>query len=123
MYSQKKNLGIILAFGAMLGACGGGARSNEEPETTATSGSESPYAGPIASTNVAHGAERYEVACGSCHNNGAPPLANLGWTAEHMRRQIREGGSQMPPIGESRLSSSDMEDVLAHLVTMGAVTQ
>ncbi len=123
---MKKNLRLglvsLLAIGGFA-ACGGGSHATEEPVTAASTGSESPYAGPIASTDTAHGATRYTATCGSCHNNGAPQLANIGWTAERMRRQIREGGSQMPPIGESRLSAADMEAVLAHLVTVGAVTQ
>jgi mono/diheme cytochrome c family protein len=113
--------GIVLLGAVMLGACGGGSGGSSSSGGDGSSGGETSYAGPIGSTDVAHGETRYNAACGSCHNNGAPPIANLGWTPERMRQQIREGGGNMPAIREARLSAPDMEALLAYLVTVGAV--
>jgi len=113
--------GLVFLSAVMLGACGGGASAGGGGGGGGTSGGES-YAGPVTSTDSAHGETRYNAACASCHNDGAPMLANLGFTPEHMRQQIREGGGEMPAIREGRLSAADMEDLLAYLVTTGAVT-
>lgn len=112
-------IGVVLFGAVMLGGCGGGASSGGGG---GTSGGEASYAGPVTSTDAAHGESRYNAACASCHDNGAPVLANLGWTPERMRQQIREGGGDMPAILEARLSAADMEDLLAYLVSTGAVT-
>ncbi len=108
---------------ALVG-CGGGGGGGGGAGGGGTSGGETSYAGPIGSTDVALGQQRYDSRCGNaCHNSGGgPALANIGWTAERTRRQIREGSSDMAPIGVSRLSDEDMEAVLAYLVTIGAVT-
>jgi mono/diheme cytochrome c family protein len=113
--------GLVLLGAVMLGACGGGASSGGSGGG-GSSGGEASYAGPITGTDAAHGETRYNAACASCHNNGAPVLANIGWTPERMRQQIREGGGDMPAIREERLSATDMEDLLAYLVSTGAVT-
>lgn len=105
---------------------GGGETTTGGGETTTTGGGEtapSPYAGAIASTDVALGETKFTARCGGCHNNGAPALANIGWTAEAMRRQIREGEDEMPAISVERLPDADMEAVLAYLVTIGAITE
>lgn len=116
---------VLTVSGLSLGlvGCGGGGGGGGASGGGGTSGGESPYAGPIASSDVALGQQRYDSRCGNaCHNSGGgPPLANIGWTAERMRRQIREGSGGMAPIGVSRLSNEDMEAVLAYLVTIGAV--
>ena len=111
-------LGVGLAFGCGGGASSGGGSSGGG---ASSSGGESAYAGPVGSTDVALGQQRYEAVCAGCHSSGAPAVENLGWTAEHMRRQIREGEGSMPPIRESRLSAADMEAVLAYMQTIGSV--
>lgn len=114
-----------LTAGAMvLVACGGGSSgsTSEGGGGGSSSGGESQYAGPIGSTNVELGESKYQARCAGCHENGSPPLANLAFTAEHMRRQIREGGGSMPAIGESRLAADELEALLAYLVTIQAVT-
>jgi mono/diheme cytochrome c family protein len=107
----------------LVGCGGGGGGGGASGGGAGSSGGEVSYAGPIASTDVALGQQRYDSRCGnSCHNSGGgPALANIGWTAERTRRQIREGSGGMAPIGASRLSNEDMEAVLAYLVTIGAV--
>lgn len=115
---------LSLALTACGGGGGGGGGGTEGGGGSTTSGGESSYAGPIGSSDVALGQQRYDSRCGNaCHNSGGgPPLANIAWSAERMRQQIREGSSGMPAIGPSRLSNDDMEAVLAYLVTIGGVT-
>src|SRR5262245_35890352 len=92
---------VFFAFGLVV-ACGGGGGGG----AGGTSGGEDAYAGPIASTDVALGQQRYEARCASCHGGGTgPELANIGWDAARVRRQIREGSSRMPAISEARLSN------------------
>lgn len=116
------------ALSLALTACGGGGGGGGSESTGGgggSSGGEASYAGPIGSTDVALGQQRYDSRCGNaCHSSGGgPPLANIGWTAERTRRQIREGSGGMSAIGPSRLTNEDMEAVLAYMVTIGAVTE
>lgn len=116
---MRNVIGIVVVALA-TSACGGGGGGGAGTETAG--GEASAYAGPVASTDVAHGQARYDAVCGSCHNNGAPPVANLGWTPDRMRQQIREGSGSMPAISETRLNPEDMEAVLAYMQTIGSVT-
>jgi len=118
---MRKGIAISMLGAALAAGCGGGGGAGGGGGGAATSGGESAYAGPIGSTDVALGQQRYEAVCAGCHTSGAPQLENIGWSAEHMRRQIREGEGSMPPIRESRLSAADMESVLAYLQSIGAV--
>ncbi len=115
---MRQRFATTLALAFMIG-CGGGAGG--EGGGAATAGGESPYAGPLRSTDVALGQSKYESRCASCHESGAPPVANLHWTVDHMRRQIREGSGQMPPIPERRLSDDEMDALIAYLGTVGGV--
>lgn len=110
--------GIVLLGAVMLGACGGGSGGSGGGGGGGTTGGETSYAGPVASTDVAHGEGRFRAACSSCHADGIPVT---GWTAEAMRRQIREGSGEMPAIREGRLSNEDMEALLAYLQSNGVV--
>ncbi|MDW8245729.1 MAG: cytochrome c [Sandaracinaceae bacterium] len=116
---------LLLLFLESSGCGGASGASPSTPSHGAGEGAESPspYEGPIRSTDVELGARRYASRCGNaCHESGGgPPLANLRWSPERMRRQIREGSGGMPAIPPSRLSDEDMEALLAYLVTIGAV--
>lgn len=116
---MRNGFGLVV-LSLCVSACGGG--GGGAAASGGTAGGESAYAGPVGSTDVAHGQARYDAVCASCHNNGAPPLANIGWTPERTRQQIREGSGQMPAINEHRLSAADMEAVLAYLQSIGGVT-
>ncbi|MCA9605195.1 MAG: cytochrome c [Myxococcales bacterium] len=99
----------------VLGACGGGGG-----EAAGSQEASAEYAGPIGSTDVAHGQEVYDQICAGCHSSG-PSLENIGWSAARVRQQIREGSGRMPPIREARVSADDMEAILAYLATIGGV--
>jgi mono/diheme cytochrome c family protein len=102
--------------------CGGSA---EKPEGQASSGGEAAYAGPIASTDIAHGKEVFDNFCGDCHPDGGkdvgPSLIAAPHTPARLRKQIREGGGKMRPFSEQRLSKDDMEAILAWLASVNAV--
>lgn len=115
---MQRRMAAILVLAFMMG-CGGGAAGSEAGE--ATTGGESPYAGALRSTDTALGESKYQSRCASCHENGAPAVANLHWTVERMRQQIREGSGQMPPIPEHRLSADEMDALIAYLGTVGGV--
>ncbi len=120
MVKMVRVLGV--GMGLAVAACGGGGSTTTGGGDTTTGGdTSSQYAGPIGSTDAAQGEARYNAVCASCHNNGAPAIANIGWTTDHLRRQIREGSANMPAIHPARLSDADMEAVLAYLQTIGAV--
>lgn len=121
MVKMVRVLGVGL--GLAMAACGGGGGGTTTTTTTTTTGGDTSaqYAGPIGSTDVAQGEARYNAVCASCHNNGAPAVANIGWTTAHLRQQVREGSANMPAIHAARLSDADLESVLAYLQTIGAV--
>lgn len=112
---------LVLAGLSGVGCGGGGGGGGEEAGGGGTAGGESAYAGPVASSDVALGEQKYQSRCASCHESGAPPVANLAWSAERMRQQIREGSGQMPGIPAHRLSDEEMEAVLAYLQTINGV--
>jgi mono/diheme cytochrome c family protein len=118
----SKLIGTSLLFAAL--GCGGGGKA-EEPAGEATSGGESEYAGPIASTDAAHGKEVFDNFCGDCHPDGGsdvgPSLIATPHTPAKIRQQIREGGGKMRPFSEARLSKDDMEAILAWLASVNAV--
>lgn len=114
---MRKRYGLLAAAVAVAStACGGasGQHAEEGHEAAAQ------YAGPIASDDLARGESRYTAVCMACHASG-PPLENIAWGPAAMRRQIREGNGGMPAIPAVRLSDNDMEAVLAHMTTIGAV--
>lgn len=125
----------VLTIGSQLGAglllvaavgCGGSSAGAETVDGEGTSGGDSAqYEGPIASTDVERGTERFETFCGGCHPGGqedvGPSLIADPHSAARLRQQIREGSAQMRPFPSSRLSDADMEAVLAYLATIGAV--
>ncbi len=116
---------LALSSFALVGCGGGGGGGDEGGGGEGTGGGESAdlsaYEGPIASNDLATGEQFYNDVCMACHAS-THPLANLGWSAAAMRRQIREGGDGMPAISASQMSDAQMEAVLAFMVTNGGVT-
>jgi mono/diheme cytochrome c family protein len=108
-----------------VAACGGGGGGGEEAGGEASSGGESEYAGPIASTDVAHGKEVFDSFCGDCHPDGGsdvgPSLLESPHSPGQLRQQIREGSGKMRPFNEARLKKDDLEAILAWLASVNAV--
>ena len=119
---MKKNSVMVKWVGLVLAAtalgCGGGSAGGGSSSGGGSSGGEVSYAGPIQSTDVALGERKFNSRCNGCHAGG-PTLTGIGWTAERLRRQIREGSGGMNAIPPTALSDSDMEAVLAYMVTTG----
>ena len=111
---MKRSLMMTCALTLAVGCGGGGGGDTDSHEAAAQ------YAGPIGSTDAAHGQEVYSATCDACHSDG-PSLENIGWDAARVRQQVREGSGHMPAISESRVSPDDLEAVLAYLVTIGGV--
>ena len=121
MRIPRMKLGLSVCV--LAAACGGG---SSKPEAESSSGGESSeYAGPIASTDTAHGKEVFDSFCGDCHPDGGedvgPSLIADPHTPARIRKQIREGSGKMRPFPEKRLSNEDMESLLAWLATVNAV--
>lgn len=118
---RKLATGLVLV--AAVG-CGGGTIERPHAEH---GGDLTQYEGPIASTDVERGAERFETFCGGCHPGGqedvGPSLIADPHPPARLRQQIREGSAQMRPFPATRLSDADMETILAYMATIGAVTQ
>lgn len=116
---------LITIASLAVAACGGGQSGEEASGGEATSGGESEYAGPIASTDVAHGKEAFDSFCGDCHPDGGsdvgPSLIESPHTPANLRQQIREGSGKMRPFNEARLSKDDLESILAWLASVNAV--
>jgi mono/diheme cytochrome c family protein len=122
----------MAALALSTAACSGGGSSSSAASTeTATSagGEQVPaaYAGPITSTDIARGKERFEDLCGDCHPDGGadsgPSLIADPHSAGYIRQQTREGSGKMRPIPERRLSNEDLEAILAWLASVKAVKQ
>ena len=124
---MKKLKIAMVALCLAATACGGG---EETGDSESTSGSEAAvsYEGPIGSSDTAAGEQVYNDYCAGCHQGGdggadaAPAVNGIGWTAEHMRRQVREGEDSMPAFSESTLSGEQLEQLLAYLASTGGVT-
>jgi len=115
-------LWALVLSGALI-ACSGGA---EEPSGEGSSGGEdATYAGPIASTDVAHGKEVFAANCDDCHPDGeedvGPSLTADPHTPADLRKQVREGSGKMRPFPEKRVSNEDLEALLAYLASINAV--
>lgn len=111
---------LMTLFALGFAACGGG--KSEGGSGEASSGGESEYAGPIASTDVAHGKELFDDNCSDCHVDGnGPNLPENPHTPAQLRQQIREGSGKMRPFSEARLKNEDMESILAYLASVNAV--
>lgn len=107
-----------------LAACGGGGGADDGSGGDGTSGGE--YSDTIAPTaDASRGQQRFDAVCGACHPGGdsdvGPRIRDLGWSVSRMRRQIREGSGGMRPISTARLGDEDLDHVLAHLRTLGAI--
>lgn len=116
---------LMTTLSLAVAGCGGGSKGSEEASGEATSGGEAEYAGPIASTDVAHGKEVFDSFCGDCHPDGGedvgPSLIADPHSPAKLRQQVREGGGKMRPFSEQRLSKDDLEAILAWLASVNAV--
>ncbi len=117
MRALGMSVGILAAMG-----CGGGSSGGAEESS---GGESSAYEGPVASTDVELGKEKFTDFCDDCHPDAqsgeGPSLIEHAHTAARIRQQIREGSDKMRPFSEARLSNENMEAILAYLASVNAV--
>jgi mono/diheme cytochrome c family protein len=119
------SVGLSVACGAALLACGGGASEPSKGESSSGDEATAEYQGAIGSTDVEHGKGVFATYCDDCHPDGdadvGPSLIAEPRTPARLRQQIREGSGKMKPFPEKRVSKDDMEAILAYLDSLGAV--
>lgn len=107
---------------ALLLACGNSAPSSAvTPASSESTGTESTSASSETPSDA--GKEVFLNVCSGCHGEAAEQLVNLNWTIEKMTKQIREGEGEMPPIGESRLNSEELNQLFGYLRSIKAVAE
>ena len=77
---------------------------------TVSSRAEEPHPGQVA----------YDRVCKVCHGpegkgNAGPALVPMTFDDEELLAKVREGGGEMPPIAESRLSDDEVKQIGAYL--------
>jgi mono/diheme cytochrome c family protein len=65
----------------------------------------------------------YDRACKVCHGaegrgNAAPALVPFSMDAEELLIRVREGGGEMPPIAENRVSDEEVHSIAAYLTSL-----
>ena len=65
----------------------------------------------------------YDKTCKVCHGpegqgNAGPALVPFEFDDEQLLAKVREGGGEMPPISERRLSDDDVKQIAAYLRTL-----
>jgi len=91
--------------------------------TTALSVEDFDY--PLVSSNAAAGGHVYETFCEGCHPNGmegdGPEIVGAMLTPAQMRWRVRNGGDDMPAFDESKISGTELDDLLAFTANFQAV--
>jgi mono/diheme cytochrome c family protein len=71
--------------------------------------------------DAVHGAEVFEEHCDKCHPSAGegvgPSLLGKPASAAHIRKQVREGSARMISFSEQRLNQSDLNAVIAYLLS------
>ena len=67
----------------------------------------------------------YDRVCRVCHGdegrgNAGPALVPFSMEPEELLIRVREGGGEMPPISENRLSDDDVKLIAAYLTLLSA---
>lgn len=99
----------LIALG-MVG-CGGASTTPVEH-----GGEPSAYEGPVTSEDLALGEAKYNALCQGCHDGSfGPALLGGAEPPAEIRRQVREGSSNMPSFAVGRLSDNELEAIVAYL--------
>lgn len=121
--SKSSSLAVSVAISLLAAGCGSTAESAESEQSAG--GESASYEGPIGSSDVAAGKEKFDTFCGDCHPDGGedvgPSLIADPHSPARMRQQVREGSGRMRPFSEKRLSGDDLEAILAYLASIEAV--
>lgn len=110
--SRRVETAAVCAAAALaLGACGSARRGE-------------PLRGPLLTTEAAQDRGRIVFAqnCYKCHPGGeaglGPALNNRPWPARLKKFEIRHNMGAMPSFDKSRLSDSDLHDLMAYLAIL-----
>ena len=66
----------------------------------------------------------YDRVCRVCHGpegkgNAAPRLVPFEMEIDELMARVREGGGEMPPISENRVSDDEVKAIAAYLMSLG----
>ena len=69
----------------------------------------------------------YDRVCRVCHGpegkgNQAPALVPFSMELEDLTVRVREGGGEMPPISENRVSDDEVKQIAAYLTLLSATS-
>lgn len=111
------------AGAAMTGSDDAGATTTSSASTPPSGTPSRPATTTPDAAMIARGRAAHQRVCARCHEDGDSdgPRAGRNWTEARMRRQIRQGDSQMRPIPTSRLSDADLDALIAYYRTTRAV--
>lgn len=80
---------------------------------------------PLASRDAAAGEQVYETFCEGCHPGGmkgdGPKIVGAMLSPAQMRWRVRSGGDDMPAFDESKISQTELDDLLAFTASFQAV--
>src|SRR4029453_6486231 len=102
-FGSRRSIGVLVAAGLTCGAV----LSSAQPEE--------PQPGQVA----------YDRVCKACHGpsgigNAGPALVPFEMEVEELIAKVREGGGEMPPISENRLSDDEVKQIAAYLTSLSA---
>lgn len=65
----------------------------------------------------------YDRVCKVCHGtdgvgNAGPALVPFEMDVEEFLARVREGGGEMPPISENRVSDEEVKQIAAYLISL-----
>lgn len=65
----------------------------------------------------------YDRVCRVCHGpeakgNAGPALVPFSMELDELIQRVREGGGEMPPISENRLSDDEVKQIAAYLTSL-----
>ncbi|MEM7434177.1 MAG: cytochrome c [Myxococcota bacterium] len=111
--------GLAMGLVALVAACSSGSGES----TTAINVEAFEY--PMVSSDAAAGQEVYATFCEGCHPNGmegdGPAIVGEMLTPAQMRWRVRSGEGDMPGFDTSKISKTELDNLLAYTATFQAV--
>ena len=100
-FGSRRSIWMLVAAGMVTGAVLSSAQSNEPPP----------------------GQAPYDRVCKVCHGpegqgNAGPALVPFEMEVEELIAKVREGGGEMPPVSENRLSDDEVKQIAAYLKSL-----
>jgi mono/diheme cytochrome c family protein len=109
---------LTLALGLVALGSGCGAKGESAADAAR-------YDYPIGSTDVARGEAVFIENCNGCHPGGqkgyGPTIAGHPEPVAEVREVVREGKGRMPAFSQEKISSDDLEALLAYVDSIGGI--